>query len=311
MAWLPISGFVPQATESGNQAENYVLKFYEPGTTTPKTMSTNSTGTPTTTSFVLNAQGYTTLSSVVVVPFSEGIYKEVLYLNQADADANNTGSAVFVVDNLNTNSAQVDDASITLEKLYDITTTKIIIGTSTGNAEVALSGDATMDQDGVITIISNAITPPGVCHLYAGITPPAGYLLMDGSAISRTTYAALFAAIGTLWGEGDGSTTFNIPAAQGYFPRFADNGAAIDPDAASRTASGTGGATGDSVGTLQAGAVESHEHGYNGSMTRIGGVVAATFASGNDGKTPTTETDSFGGNETRPKNLYFQGIIKT
>lgn len=49
---------------------------------------------------------------------------------------------------------------------------------------------------------------------YAGTTAPAGCLVCDGSAVSRTTYAALFAVIGTTWGVGDGSTTFNIPNAE-------------------------------------------------------------------------------------------------
>lgn len=46
---------------------------------------------------------------------------------------------------------------------------------------------------------------------YAGTTAPSGYLACDGSAVSRTTYANLFAVIGTTYGEGDGSTTFNLP----------------------------------------------------------------------------------------------------
>lgn len=50
---------------------------------------------------------------------------------------------------------------------------------------------------------------------YAGPTPPSGWLVCDGSAVSRTTYAALFAAIGTAWGAGDGSTTFNLPDMRG------------------------------------------------------------------------------------------------
>ena len=47
--------------------------------------------------------------------------------------------------------------------------------------------------------------------LFAGATPPAGYLVCDGSAVSRETYSALFAVIGTVYGAGDGSTTFNLP----------------------------------------------------------------------------------------------------
>lgn len=53
--------------------------------------------------------------------------------------------------------------------------------------------------------------PAGIILPYAGSTAPEGYLMCDGSAVSRSTYAALFAAIGTTYGAGDGSTTFNLP----------------------------------------------------------------------------------------------------
>lgn len=53
--------------------------------------------------------------------------------------------------------------------------------------------------------------PTGSIQPYAGASIPAGWLLCDGSAVSRTDYTALFAAIGTLYGTGDGSTTFNLP----------------------------------------------------------------------------------------------------
>lgn len=58
--------------------------------------------------------------------------------------------------------------------------------------------------------------PAGIGPLpYAGSTIPTGWLECDGSAVSRTTYAALFTAIGTTWGTGDGSTTFNLPDMRG------------------------------------------------------------------------------------------------
>lgn len=55
--------------------------------------------------------------------------------------------------------------------------------------------------------------PPriGFIKTFAGTTPPEGTLLCDGSAVSRDTYSELFDVIGTTWGEGDGSTTFNLP----------------------------------------------------------------------------------------------------
>jgi len=57
--------------------------------------------------------------------------------------------------------------------------------------------------------------PPGVVLPFAGTSAPAGFLLCGGQAVSRATYAALFAAIGTTFGAGDGSTTFNLPDLRG------------------------------------------------------------------------------------------------
>ena len=59
--------------------------------------------------------------------------------------------------------------------------------------------------------------PAGIMQMFAGNTIPAGWLLCDGSAVSRTDYAKLFGAIGTTWGAGDGSTTFNLPNSIGRF----------------------------------------------------------------------------------------------
>lgn len=55
------------------------------------------------------------------------------------------------------------------------------------------------------------VSPTGMVSPFAGSTAPEGWLICNGSAISRTTYGALFAVIGTVYGVGDGSTTFNIP----------------------------------------------------------------------------------------------------
>ncbi len=62
---------------------------------------------------------------------------------------------------------------------------------------------------------SYQLIPPGVMMHFGGPVAPTGYLLCDGAAVSRTTYAALFAAIGTNWGVGDGATTFNVPDLRG------------------------------------------------------------------------------------------------
>jgi hypothetical protein len=64
---------------------------------------------------------------------------------------------------------------------------------------------------------------------FATTAPPTGYLVCDGTPKSRAAYPDLFAAIGTTWGVGDGSTTFNIPDFRGVFRRGWDNGRGLDP----------------------------------------------------------------------------------
>lgn len=68
----------------------------------------------------------------------------------------------------------------------------------------------------------DGIVPPGMIAPYAGKTAPEGWLLCDGSAVSRTTYADLYAAIGTTYGAGNGSTTFALPDLRGRVPAGAN-----------------------------------------------------------------------------------------
>lgn len=84
---------------------------------------------------------------------------------------------------------------------------------------------ATADiQDGAITAaklatsLVNMFMAPGTITMFAGPNPPSGWFVCDGSPVSRTTYAALFAAIGTYWGVGDNSSTFNVPDLRGRAP---------------------------------------------------------------------------------------------
>jgi len=65
---------------------------------------------------------------------------------------------------------------------------------------------------------ATAALPPGTLTAFGGSTAPTGWLVCDGSAISRTTYSLLFAVVGTAYGAGDGSTTFNLPDLRGRVP---------------------------------------------------------------------------------------------
>lgn len=95
--------------------------------------------------------------------------------------------------------------------------------------------------------------PPGVMTGYAGATAPAGWLLCTGAAVSRTTYSALFAAIGTTYGAGDGSTTFNLPDTRGRVLAGLDN---MGGTAANRLTTAGSGVNGAALGA--AGGAETH-----------------------------------------------------
>ena len=76
--------------------------------------------------------------------------------------------------------------------------------------------------------VAKPVIPPGVVESYAGATAPEGWLICDGSAVSRTTYKELFDVLGTTYGAGDGSTTFELPDCRGEFVRGLDGGRGVD-----------------------------------------------------------------------------------
>lgn len=110
----------------------------------------------------------------------------------------------------------------------------------------------------------------------ANETVPTGYLECDGSAVSRTTYADLFTAIGTAWGNGDGSTTFNVPDLRGVFLRGWDHGAGIDTDA---TAISVSGAANNGSGLVRL-TVSSSSTFSTGETAFVAGVVGVPGANG-------------------------------
>lgn len=93
------------------------------------------------------------------------------------------------------------------------TTSALIVGN--GTASSARSNAFTVGFDGEVKSNGTPLVPIGTILDFAAATAPTGYLVCDGSAVSRTTYAALFAVIGTTWGSGNGSTTFNVPDFRG------------------------------------------------------------------------------------------------
>lgn len=115
-----------------------------------------------------------------------------------------------------------------------------------GSADIQGLAEA-VDAD--VTSVSN---PVGVIQAYAGATAPTGWLLCDGAAVSRTTYAALFAVCSTAYGAGNGSTTFNLPNFKGAVP------AGYDSSQAEFNALGKVG--GEKTHTLSLGEFPAHTH---------------------------------------------------
>ena len=128
---------------------------------------------------------------------------------------------------------------------------KVALNTNPNVAEINKVTDSNMNE---IKNTVNTNTPVGSISLFAGTTAPTGWLICDGSAVSRTTYANLFSVIGTTYGTGDGSTTFNIPNLKGKVPVGLDSG-----DTSFDTIGETGG---EKTHTLTTNEMPTHAHTY-------------------------------------------------
>lgn len=148
-----------------------------------------------------------------------------------------------------------------------------------------------------VTNPGGAVKAGTVAH-FAASTAPAGWIKANGAAISRSAYAGLFAAIGTTYGAGDGSTTFNLPDLRGEFVRSLDDGRGVD--------------SGRAIGTAQGEDFKSHNHGFgadgNTGSTKVtnGSVWGWNGAQADQGHTVSFS----GGTETRPRNVAMLACIK-
>ena len=126
------------------------------------------------------------------------------------------------------------------------------------------SGDKTWRYDGekwtiYATVVVVDSTPIGSLQAYAGTTAPTGWMMAYGQAISRTTFAGLYAVIGTTYGVGDGSTTFNLPDLRGRVPAGLDNMGGSDAGRLS-IANTLGTATGAETVTIATSNLPPHTH---------------------------------------------------
>lgn len=172
-------------------------------------------------------------------------------------------------------------------------------GTPTAPTAPAESNSTQIATTAFVKQIVEAIVTvaPGTVFFVAGSSAPAKSLKANGAAVSRTTYAALFAAIGTTFGAGDGSTTFNLPDLRGEFIRGFDDGRGADP--------------GRAIGSWQADEFKSHTHDLprdsDGTQNMLS-LVDSQYS--DEGINSLSQTGSKGGTETRPRNMALLACIK-
>ena len=197
-------------------------------------------------------------------------------------------------------------ASTTVRGLVELATLdELTTGTDTGRVPAV---DVLVQY---IKNIGNILTPAGAVQAFARSTPPLGWLRCNGAAVSRTTYNSLFAAIGTTFGAGDGSSTFNLPDLRGEFIRGLDDGRGVD--------------AGRLLGSAQGGALQFHNHllptGTGSSIAPQPNIPDATWSTTTDansalpnGAVATTygESGTSGSfaSETRPRNIALLYCIK-
>ncbi len=215
-------------------------------------------------------------------------------------------------------SANIGTGQVTSANIADNTVASIdlkdggITTADLGDGMVTLDKMATnsVDLNRLVDAVKQALCPTGTILSFAGDTAPPGWVMCDGSSLSRTTYSALFAIVGTRFGAPD-SSNFRVPDFRGRFLRGRDNNAGNDPDRASRTAMNTGGAIGDLVGSVQADDFKSHVHDLPRDTGGKHSIQTVTDTSNSDEDISSlSQTGPTGGNETRPKNASVNFIIK-
>ena len=255
-----------------------------------------------------------------------------LTLTHAVANANDIALYINNVRQETTEAYSVNGTTVTLtgsvvstDDIYVIYLARAVQTTvppdgSVSSAKIADGAITTAKLNASVTLI-----PSGMVAPFPTSTVPTGWLECNGAAVSRTTYADLFAVISDDYGNGDGSTTFNLPDLRGQFIRGYANGQSTDPDRASRTDRGDG-TTGDAVGTKQTHAVEEHSHrnpstsGYNTTnnnenyLSKGGTGYSSTLAHSGpiwQNANSSNANIKVSSNETRPTNVALMYCIKT
>jgi microcystin-dependent protein len=195
------------------------------------------------------------------------------------------------------------------------TVTPTKLNTTAAPTVVVADGEVTMAK--LAAAVQQLLVPAGSVMAFGFGSPPPGWLIADGSAVSRATYASLFAAISTLHGVGDGSTTFNLPDLRGIFVRGSGS-----QTVGGITYSGTFPQKETDLFRSHNHGVNdpSHRHTYTDQVKNSNGVFTSAGGTGQDGASDFARNTGFattgitiqtaGGAETRPANIALLYCIK-
>ena len=202
--------------------------------------------------------------------------------------------------------------TVTPAKLNDV----VDLATVT-NIQTADIADGQVTVAKLAAAVQQLLVPAGSVMAFGFGSEPPGWLIADGSAVSRATYASLFAAISTLHGVGDGSTTFNLPDLRGIFVRGSGS-----QTIGGITYSGTFPQKQADVFRSHTHAVTdpTHGHSYTDQVSVSNGVFSVGGGTGQDGASDLGRLTGFsstgisiqstGGSETHPANITLLYCIK-
>lgn len=263
-----------------------------------------------------NIQGYDALLQSIAG--LSGAADQIIYLSGPKAAATTSftayGRTLMAAPNAAALRATLDLATVATSGSYNDLSDRPTLGTAAAQNVGAFAA-------------ADAAVPIGASIYWNSPTLPSGFMKENGAAISRTAYPELFAKIGTRFGAGDGSTTFNLPDSRGEFIRGLDDGRGVDTgrtlgssqadqnEAHTHTVSGTGSGTATSAGAHAHNFINRLGQGTVGSPPNVGygadggNIIMRTTESAGAHTHPVTVSSisgtaaSSGGAEARPRNV--------
>lgn len=172
----------------------------------------------------------------------------------------------------------------------------VLTGTPAAPTAPAGTNTTQLATTAFVAAAAQIATPPAAVVAFAQNSAPDGWLKCNGAAVSRSVYAKLYLSIGTTFGAGDGSTTFNLPDLRGEFVRGWDDARGVD--------------AGRAFGSAQADELKSHTHQQLYQNVDLAAAVDGSLQRQVGGVNDDRLTSATGGSETRPRNIAMLYCIK-